>query len=100
MRSAAAILLLRLTGCGTVPLTAIATIAALLAAAAGGRIWTSTTAAGVAMSVLSVAGLGISAKLSISIAGLAAAMPRSDEASSSVDVSGAQTAFALRDRRS
>ncbi|MGY4653428.1 type VII secretion integral membrane protein EccD [Mycobacterium sp. URHB0021] len=91
---AAAILLLRFTGCGTVPLTAIATVAGLLAAAAGGRIWISTTATGVAMSVVSVAGLGISAKLSISIAGLAAAMPRSDEASSTVDVSGAQTAFA------
>jgi type VII secretion integral membrane protein EccD len=91
---AAAVLLLRLTGCGTVLLTAIATLAALLATAAGGRIWMSTTAAGAAMSVLSVAGLGISAKLSISIAGLAPAMPRSDEVSSTVEVSGAGTAFA------
>lgn len=91
---AAAVLLLRLTGCGTVPLTAIATLAALLAAAAGGRIWMSTTAAGAAISVLSVAGLGISAKLSISIAGLAPAMRRSDEASSTVNVSGAATASA------
>jgi ESX secretion system protein EccD len=90
---AAAVLMLRLTGCGTMPLTAITTLAALLAAAAGGRIWMSATAAGAAVSALSVAGLGISAKLSISIGGLAPAMPKSDDASSTVDVSGAGTAF-------
>jgi type VII secretion integral membrane protein EccD len=67
------ILLLRVTRCGAVCLTALATLTALTgAASACGVAWTlpvSTT--GAALSVMSLATLGVAARLSIAPAGLA-----------------------------
>ena len=71
------VLLLRATRCGAICLTALATFTALTSAASAcGVAWTlpvSTT--GAALSVLSLGTLGVAARLSIAVAGLAPAMP-------------------------
>jgi type VII secretion integral membrane protein EccD len=71
------VLLLRVTRCGAICLTALATFTALTSAASAcGVAWTlpvSTT--GAALSVLSLGTLGVAARLSIAVAGLAPAMP-------------------------
>jgi type VII secretion integral membrane protein EccD len=70
-----AALLLRLTGCGTVCLTAIASSTALAAvAAAVGVLWTlPAEAVGAALAILSLGALGLAARLSIMIAALSSA---------------------------
>ena len=74
------ILLFRITGCGAICLTALATLSALTSAASAcGVAWTlpaSTT--GAALSVLALGALGAGARLSIALAGSAPAMPGSD----------------------
>jgi len=71
------ILLLRVTRCGAVCLTALATFTALSSVAfACGVAWTLPVATtGAALSALSLGILGVSARLSIAAAGLAPAMP-------------------------
>jgi len=75
------ILLLRVTRCGAICLTALATFTALASAASScGVAWTlpiSTT--GAALSVLSLGALGVAARLSITLAGLAPAMATPDD---------------------
>jgi type VII secretion integral membrane protein EccD len=75
-----AVLLLRVTRCGAICLTALATFTALTSAASAcGVAWrlpVSTT--GAALSVLALGALGAGARLSIALAGLAPTMPGSD----------------------
>jgi len=80
--AATAIVLLRLTRCGTTCLTAIATCAALTAAtAAVGVAWpVPVEAAGALLIVLSLAVLGLAARLSIMVAGLTPDLPAVGEA--------------------
>jgi type VII secretion integral membrane protein EccD len=75
------ILLLRVTRCGAVCLTALATFTALTSAASAcGVAWTLPVATtGAALSALSLGALGVSARLSIAAAGLAPVMPSSDD---------------------
>jgi type VII secretion integral membrane protein EccD len=75
-----AILLLRVTRCGTVCLTAITTFNAMAAsAAAGGVAWTLPQATtGAALAALSLGGLGVAARLSIALAGLTPVLPTAD----------------------
>jgi type VII secretion integral membrane protein EccD len=82
-----AALLLRLTGCGTECLTAVASSTALAAAtAAVGVVWTlPTEAMGATLAILSLGALGLAARLSIMIARL-----------SSDDVDDAQATLAHR----
>jgi type VII secretion integral membrane protein EccD len=83
------VLLLRVTGCGPVCLTALATSTALTTAALGcGVAWTLPVATtGAALSVLALGALAMAARLSITVAGLAPAMPNPDshEEADSVD---------------
>ena len=74
---AMAILLLRLTRSGTTCLTAVATCAALPAATAGiCVVWTMPAeAAGAALATLSLAVLGLAARMSIAAAGLTPVFP-------------------------
>jgi type VII secretion integral membrane protein EccD len=74
------ILLLRLTRCGAICLTAAAALTALTSVvSACGVAWTLNVAAtGAALSTLSLAALGMAARLSIAAAGLAPAMPSPD----------------------
>jgi type VII secretion integral membrane protein EccD len=74
------ILLLRVTGCGEVCLTALATFTALTSAASAcGVAWSLPPAStGAALSALSLGSLGVAARLSIAAAGLAPVMPGSD----------------------
>jgi len=69
----ASILLLRVTRCGAICLTALATSAALTSAAAAcGVVWTlSVTTTGAALSTLSLGAVAVAARLSIATAGLA-----------------------------
>jgi type VII secretion integral membrane protein EccD len=75
------VFLLRVTHCGAICLTSLATLTALTSAAcACGVIWSlpiSTT--GAALSVLSLGTLGLAARLSIALADLTPAMPSPDE---------------------
>jgi type VII secretion integral membrane protein EccD len=75
------ILLLRVTGCGTVCLTAISAFTATVAATATGGVilMLSTAATGAALASLSLGVLGAAARLSIAAAGLAPAMPADDD---------------------
>jgi type VII secretion integral membrane protein EccD len=93
-----AILLLRLTGCGTVCLTAVASSTALAAATAAGCVaWTlPAEAAGAALAILSLGVIGLAARLSITIAGLTPAFPTAEDGQASVDVGEAQAALAHR----
>jgi type VII secretion integral membrane protein EccD len=73
------VLLLRVTRCGAICLTALATFTALTSvASACGVAWTlPVSTMGAALSTLSVGALGAAARLSIAVAGLAPAMPSS-----------------------
>jgi type VII secretion integral membrane protein EccD len=75
------ILLLRVTRCGAVCLTALATFTALTSAASAcGVAWTLPVATtGAALSALSLGTLGVAARLSIAAAGLAPDMSCSDD---------------------
>jgi len=75
------ILLLRVTRCGAVCLTALATFTALTSAASACAIaWTLPAATtGAVLSALSLGTLGLAARLSIATAGLAPAMPGYDD---------------------
>jgi type VII secretion integral membrane protein EccD len=75
------ILLLRVTHCGAICLTALATFTALTgSAAACGVAWTLPVATtGAVLSVLSLGTLGVAARLSIAAAGLTPSMPSSDD---------------------
>jgi type VII secretion integral membrane protein EccD len=75
-------LLRRLTGCGTVCLTAIASTTALTAATAlVCVVWTlPAEAAGAALAILSLGVLGVAARVSIMVAGLAPAQSTVDDA--------------------
>ena len=75
------ILLLRVTRCGAVCLTALAMLNALTSAASAcGVAWTLPVATtGAALSALSLGALGVSARLSIASAGLAPVMSSPDE---------------------
>jgi type VII secretion integral membrane protein EccD len=75
------ILLLRVTRCGAVCLTALAKFTALASAASAcGIAWTLPVATtGAVLSALSLGSLGLAARLSIATAGLAPAMPSSDD---------------------
>ena len=75
------IVLLRLTGCGTTCLTAVATCAALAAATAAICVaWIiPVEAAGALLVVLSLTVLGLAARLSIMIAGLTPELPAASE---------------------
>jgi type VII secretion integral membrane protein EccD len=75
------VLLLRLTRCGAVCLTAVATFTALTSvASACGVVWTLPVATtGAALSALSLGTLAMAARLSIAAAGLAPVMPSSDD---------------------
>jgi type VII secretion integral membrane protein EccD len=78
---AISILLLRITRCGAVCLTALTTFTALAGAAtACGVGWTLPVATtGAALSALSLGTLGAAARLSIAAAGLAPVMPSADQ---------------------
>jgi ESX secretion system protein EccD len=91
-----ATLLLRLTGCGTTCLTAIAASTALAAAtAAACEAWTlPTEAAGASLAILSLGALGVAARLSIAVAGLAPTRPTADDGQPSAEVDEAQAALA------
>ena len=93
---AMAILLLRLTRSGTTCLTAVATCAALPAATAGiCVVWTMPAeAAGAALATLSLAVLGLAARMSIAAAGLTPAFPTVDDPHPPVDVGETQVALA------
>jgi type VII secretion integral membrane protein EccD len=75
------VLLLRITRCGAIPLTALATSAALTSAASACAVaWmSSVTTIGAALATLSLGTLGVAARLSIAAAGLAPAMSSSDD---------------------
>jgi type VII secretion integral membrane protein EccD len=77
------VLLLRVTRCGAICLTALATSAALISAAtACGIAWTlPVSATGAALATLSLGTLGMAARLSIAAAGLTSAMSDDDPAS-------------------
>ena len=79
---ATSVVLLRLTHCGTSCLTATATGAALAAATAAVCVaWpVPVEAAGAALAVLSLAVLGLAARLSIMVAGLTPGLPAAGEA--------------------
>jgi type VII secretion integral membrane protein EccD len=74
------ILLLRLTRCGAICLTALATAAALTSAAAAcGVAWTlPVTTTGALLATLSLGTLGVAPRLSITAAGLAPRVPTSE----------------------
>jgi type VII secretion integral membrane protein EccD len=78
-----AILLLRLTRCGAICLTAVATSAALTSAAlAGGVVWALPVGTiGVALATLSLGVLGLAPRLSIAAAGLVPTLPTPDRPS-------------------
>ena len=78
--STISILLLRVTRCGAICLTALATFTAVSSAASAcGVVWTLPGATtGAALSVLSLGTLGAAARLSIATAGLTPAMPSPD----------------------
>jgi type VII secretion integral membrane protein EccD len=75
------VLLLRVTRCGEICLTATATFAALTSAASAcGVAWTlPVPTTGGALSVMSLGTLGVAARLSIALAGLAPALPSLDD---------------------
>ena len=93
---AMAILLLRLTRSGTTCLTAVATCAALSAATAGiCVVWTMPAeAAGAALTTLSLAVLGLAARMSIAAAGLTPAFPTVDDPHAPAGVGETQVALA------
>jgi type VII secretion integral membrane protein EccD len=74
------ILLLRVTRCGTICLTALATLTALTSVAtACGVAWPlPVTTMGATLATLSLGALGVAARLSIAAAGLSPAMPPPD----------------------
>jgi type VII secretion integral membrane protein EccD len=74
------VLLLRITHCGAICLTGLATFAALTAAAACAVAWTlSVVTMGAALATLSLAAVGVAARLSITVAGLTPVMSSPDE---------------------
>ena len=75
--AAMAILLVRVTGCDTVPLTAIATFSTLAATVAAASVaWTvSAQVAGTVLATASLGTLSVAARLSIMMARLSPAMP-------------------------
>jgi type VII secretion integral membrane protein EccD len=77
----ASVVLLRVTRCGAICLTALATVAALMCAASVcGVAWTlPLTTAGAALAVLSLGTLGSAARLSIAAAGLTPALASPDQ---------------------
>jgi type VII secretion integral membrane protein EccD len=93
---AIAVLLLRLTRCGTICLTAVASCAAAVAAtAAVCVVWTMPAeAAGAALAILSLAVLGVAARMSIAAAGLTPAFPTVDDPHAPADVGETQVALA------
>jgi type VII secretion integral membrane protein EccD len=93
---AMAILLLRLTRCGSIYLTAIACWAALAATTATACVvWTvPAQAAGAALAVLSLAVLGVAARMSITVAGITPALPTVDDRQAPADLSARQVSIA------
>lgn len=93
-----ATLLLRLTGCGTTCLTAIACCAALAASTAAGCVaWTlPVETAGAALAVLSLGVLALAPRLAITVAGLTPAFPTVDDVQTSADVGEMRVALAHR----
>lgn len=93
---AIAIIMLRLTRCGSICLTATACCAALAATtAAVCVVWTvPAQAAGAALAVLSLAMLGLAARMSITVAGLTPAFPTVDDPRAPADVGETQVALA------
>lgn len=91
-----AILLLRLTGCGTTCLTAISCGTALAASTAVGSVAWALPAekAGAALAVVSLGVLGLAARLSITVAGLTPAFPTVDDVQTSADAGELQVALA------
>ena len=79
--STLSILLLRIIGCGTVCLTALAALSALASAASACAValTLSVTATGALLTTLGLGALAAAAKLSIAVAGLAPAMSGSDD---------------------
>jgi type VII secretion integral membrane protein EccD len=77
---AASIVLLRLTRCGAICLTALATIAALTCAASacGVTLTLPLSTTGAALAVLSLGALGVAARLSIAAAGLTTTLSSSN----------------------
>ncbi|MGH3677758.1 MAG: type VII secretion integral membrane protein EccD [Mycobacterium sp.] len=86
--STVSIVLLRVTACGTVCLTAIATCLATVAvAAAAAVVWPIPgQAVGAGLAVVSLAMLGVAAKLSIALSGLSPAVPTADSAGDDEDI--------------
>ena len=78
----AAILILRLTGCGRISLTAIATASALTGTAAATVVmWRlQPNAAGAILSTISLAVLGIAPRLSMALSGISPSTPNIDDA--------------------
>ena len=76
------VLLLRVTQCGAICLTALAALTALTSAASAcGVIWSlPIPTTGAALSVLSLGTLGLAARLSLALAGLTPAVPSPDDA--------------------
>ena len=77
-----AILLLRLTGCGRICLTAIATVSALIGAVAAAVVmWRlQPNAAGAALATMSLAVLGVAPRLSMALRGISPSTPTIDDA--------------------
>lgn len=78
---AAAILMLRVTGCGRICLTAIATVSALTGAVAIAVVmWgLQANAAGAALATISLATLGVAPRLSMALSGISPSMPDIDD---------------------
>jgi type VII secretion integral membrane protein EccD len=91
-----AMLLLRLTGCGRICLTAIAIGTALATVTTAACLaWTlAAEAAGAVLTILSLGVLGMAARLSITVAGLVPTLPAADDEQFSAHVGEAQGTLA------
>jgi type VII secretion integral membrane protein EccD len=86
--STVSVVLLRVTACGTVCLTAVAAYMAMVAfAAAAAALWPiPAPAMGAASAVVSLAMLSVAAKLSIALSGLSPPVPASDSTGDGEDI--------------
>jgi type VII secretion integral membrane protein EccD len=94
----AAILLLRLTGCGTGCLTAAATVTALTTAVAGASLaWQlPTNAVGASLATLALAMLGLAPRLAVAVTGIGPPTPSIDDLREPPVITPARAAFAHR----